>query len=107
VLNIELLLINGCPHEADARALFVKALADVGARTFSVETTVIADGGREAWLCRLANDPGQRRRPFEVPGSPVGLGCRIYSTPSGSAGTPTLSGVRQALKRAADSRADG
>jgi len=109
VLNVELLVIRGCPHEADARGLVVAALADVGARIFSVTTTVIADEP-EAVRRGFVGSPTilvNGVDPFEVPGSPVGLGCRIYLTPYGSAGTPTLSGVRQALKRAADPRADG
>ncbi len=35
--------------------------------------------------------------PFADPGSPVGLSCRIYSTPSGLAGSPTLNQLRGVL----------
>ncbi len=45
------------------------------------------EGGKPAW-----GDPS----------APIGMGCRMYATPSGLAGTPMLSDVRQALKRAAD-----
>ena len=109
VLNVELLVIPDCPHEADVRALIVGALADVGARNFSVKTTVIADEP-EALRRGFVGSPTilvNGVDPFEVSGSPVGLGCRIYLTLCGSAGTPTLSGLRQALKRAADPRVDG
>lgn len=35
--------------------------------------------------------------PFSDPDAPVGLSCRIYSTPSGPAGSPTLDQLRAAL----------
>lgn len=109
MLNVELLVIPGCPHEADARVLVVGALADVGARHFSVKMTVIADEPEAVRRCFVGSPTilVNGVDPFEVPDSPVGLGCRIYLTPRGSAGTPTLAGLRQALKRAADPRADG
>ena len=36
---------------------------------------------------------------FADPDSPVGLACRIYQTPKGSAGSPTLHQLREALGR--------
>lgn len=37
------------------------------------------------------------RDPFEPQGSPVGLSCRVYPTPSGLAGSPTVEQLREAL----------
>lgn len=37
--------------------------------------------------------------PFAAPTDPVGLSCRIYSTPDGPAGTPTLAMLRAAVSR--------
>lgn len=34
---------------------------------------------------------------FADPDAPVGLSCRIYTTPSGPAGSPTLEQLREAL----------
>ncbi len=38
---------------------------------------------------------------FAAPDSPVGLACRIYQTPDGPAGSPTLDQLRQAIKKSA------
>ena len=35
--------------------------------------------------------------PFAEENTPVGLACRVYRTPNGNAGSPTLSQLRQAL----------
>ena len=35
--------------------------------------------------------------PFASPDAPVGLSCRIYQTPDGPAGSPTLAQLRDAL----------
>ena len=35
--------------------------------------------------------------PFSDPDAPVGLSCRVYSTPDGLAGSPTLEQLRTAL----------
>lgn len=39
---------------------------------------------------------------FAPEGAEVGLSCRIYQTPDGPAGSPTLDQVRQALLRLGD-----
>ena len=36
--------------------------------------------------------------PFAQPGAPVGLSCRIFSTPDGPAGSPTFDQLRHALE---------
>ncbi len=104
MLHVELLVIPECPHEAEASRLVLSALADVGVRCFSVTTSVIADE-REAVQRGFVGSPTILLNgvdPFAVPSAPIVMGCRMYATPSGLAGTPTLSDVRQALKRAAD-----
>ena len=35
--------------------------------------------------------------PFADPDAPVGLSCRVYQTPDGMAGSPTLEQLRRAL----------
>jgi len=35
--------------------------------------------------------------PFADPDDPVGLACRVYQTPAGPAGSPTLDQLREAL----------
>jgi hypothetical protein len=38
--------------------------------------------------------------PFARPDDPIGLSCRVYRTPEGPAGSPTLGEMRAALARA-------
>ncbi len=37
--------------------------------------------------------------PFADPNDPVGFSCRVYQTPDGPAGSPTLSQLREVLTR--------
>jgi hypothetical protein len=36
--------------------------------------------------------------PFLIPGAPVGLACRIYQTPEGMRGSPTVEQLADALR---------
>ena len=92
--------LDGCPHwqTADARlreALDLTGHADVSVIHELVETpedaerlgfigspTVLVDGSD----------------PFAVPGSPVGLACRLYVTPGGLAGSPTVDQLREVVR---------
>jgi hypothetical protein len=38
--------------------------------------------------------------PFAEPGTPIGLACRVYRTPAGGDGAPTLSQLTEALEAA-------
>lgn len=40
---------------------------------------------------------------FADPDAPVGLSCRVYMTPEGPAGSPTLEQLREVLTRSAPS----
>jgi hypothetical protein len=44
---------------------------------------------------------GGRKDPFHSASATFGLTCRIYSTPDGPAGAPTLEQLVEALKEAA------
>ncbi len=35
--------------------------------------------------------------PFAPPGTPVGMACRVYQTPAGLAGSPTVEQLREVL----------
>ncbi len=71
---------------------------------------------------RLVDTPGEAERTgfrgsptilvdgvdvFADPDTPVGLSCRIYQTPDGPAGSPTLEQLRAALDRVTDGSAGG
>ena len=38
--------------------------------------------------------------PFAVAGAPTGVACRVYPTPNGLSGAPTVAALRDALVRA-------
>ena len=58
----------------------------------------------EADKYRFAGSPSillNGRDPFAAPPSAVGLTCRVYSTPDGAAGAPTVEQLVAAIRRAA------
>ena len=95
-MRVELLYFDGCPNwtatdrhlRALARELgfqlghrVVTGPEDAGASGFHGSPTVLVDG----------------RDPFARDGEPAGLTCRVYDTPDGIAGSPTLEQLRRVL----------
>jgi hypothetical protein len=107
IMDVELLVIPDCPNAGAAAALLRAALDDIGLRSTSFTTTVVATEleaaergftGSPTFLLN-GTDPFAERR------CPPALACRVYPHPAGPAGVPALSALRQALKRAAASAA--
>lgn len=104
-MDVTLLYFDGCPswHEADS---YLRSLAqeipDMVVRHQLVDTPKAAE------LHRFQGSPS-----FQIAGSDLfapgaesfGLSCRIYQTPSGPAGSPTLSQLRHALNSSQAERA--
>ena len=97
-MNISLLYFDGCPNwkqtDADLASLMteynltitrqtVETIEDAERWQFRGSPTVLIDG----------------TDPFARPGDPVGLACRIYQTPSGPAGAPSIEMLRSAIAR--------
>ena len=102
-MDVHLLLVDDCPHAAAMAALLRTALDDLGLKRVTFRTTTIASQS-EAEANGFVGSPTvllDGHDPFEVPDARPGLACRVYVTPEGPAGTPTLSALRQALKGAA------
>jgi hypothetical protein len=99
-MDVELLVVPGCPHEKPAAVLLRSALDDIGLTAVDFELTVIAtevDAERRGFVGSptiLLNGID----PFEVPGQHASVACRLYP---GTGGLPDLRTLRQALKRAA------
>lgn len=98
-MNVSLLYFDGCPNwkqtDADLASLAtefdftvthqnVETIEDAERWEFRGSPTVLVDG----------------TDPFGRPDDPVGLACRIYQTPSGAAGTPTIDMLRSAIATA-------
>lgn len=90
---IQLLYFDGCPNWQVAQAHLREALDQVG-RPAEIETVLVSTP-EEAEARGLRGSPSvliDGRDPFEAasPGAPVGLFCRLYRTPDGVSGSPTV-----------------
>ena len=104
-MQIELLVIDNCPHAADAATLLRASLDDIGLPDLAFTTTVVASD-EDAHRLRFVGSPtftadGQDLFPQSARG--FSLSCRLYPP---QAGVPDLRDLRKALKQAAALSAD-
>jgi hypothetical protein len=100
-VKIELLWFSDCPNwqEVDARLREALPLAGVGADVALVEVTTAEDAER----LRFHGSPTvliDGRDPFAAEDDPVGLSCRVFRTPEGLRGAPTVGMLVEALRDA-------
>ena len=98
---MELLVVPDCPNQVLAHELTRAAVAELGAEA-SVTTTVI-DTDAHAQARGFTGSPTfliNGRDPFAEPGAAVAVACRMYRTRAGLAGVPTLTELREAMRRA-------
>lgn len=97
VVDVTLLYFDDCPNWRDA---------DAHLRTLEREhpdlhiTRRIVDTPEEAERTGFRGSPSiliDGVDPFADAGDPVGLSCRVYQTPDGPAGSPTLDQLRKVL----------
>jgi len=96
-MDVTLLYFDDCPNwlQADAH---LRALEDEvpGLRV----TRHLVETPEEAERTRFRGSPSiliDGVDPFADPDAPVGLSCRVYQTPDGPAGSPTLDQLRELL----------
>ena len=106
-MDVTLLYFDGCPHwraaaenvraalgqagiVADLRYRRVEAVEDAEALRFAGSPTVLIDGVD----------------PFSDSAGSFGLSCRLYSTPNGLSGVPTVEQIRAAIDDALRPDAD-
>ena len=101
-MQIQLLVIPNCSHEAAAAELITTAVAETGVRA-TITRTIIAseDTARQHGFVGSPTILLNGSDPFAPPDAPIALACRLYPTPAGLQGVPGLGDLRQALKRAA------
>lgn len=96
-MEITLLYFDDCPNwtEADSHlARLQSEFPDVAINRRLVDTPEEAERlGFRGSPSILIDDTD----PFSDPDAPVGLSCRIYQTPDGPAGSPTLDQLRAAV----------
>ena len=101
-MDVTLLYFDGCPNwkVADERLAAIAAeRPNVVVRRHRVETV------EEAERLGFHGSPSilvDGVDVFAEPGAGVGLSCRVYRTPDGLAGAPTLEQLRNALDVAAE-----
>jgi hypothetical protein len=97
-MDIELLYFAGCPNWHLARERLREALVVVGRPDHVSLRNVETD--EEAQVLRFAGSPTIRvngRDPFPSTSQTYGLSCRVYATPDGHAGAPTVGQLVEAL----------
>ena len=97
-MKLQLLYFDGCPnwHVADDR--LQGALKELGS-TVEVERVLVSTP-EEAKAWSFHGSPSiliDGEDPFAEPGVDVGLSCRLYRTPGGVAGAPTVAQLVEVL----------
>ena len=95
-VNVTLLYFDDCPSWQTADQ-HLRALAEE--MDFTIERVEVTSP-EEAEQLRFRGSPSihiDGDDLFADPDAPVGLSCRIYQTPQGSAGSPTADQLRSAL----------
>jgi hypothetical protein len=98
-VRIAVQYLDGCPNWELADERVRLALSRLGLPATDVAHEVI-DSWEKAQAVGFRGSPTilvNGRDPFADPASPVGLSCRLYATPDGLAGSPTVDQVMQAI----------
>ncbi len=94
--QVELLYFDDCPNWRDADELLGRLAGEV---EFEL-TRRLVTAAEEAEALGFRGSPSilvDGVDPFAAGDEPVGLSCRIYQTPHGPAGSPTLDQLRAVL----------
>ena len=102
-MEIELLIVPGCPQEAAAAELITTAVADTGVHARVTHTLITSlDQARRRGFAGSPTILINGSDPFADPAAPAAMACRLYPTPEGLRGVPALRDLHQALKRIAE-----
>ena len=102
-MRVTLQYFDGCPSWQVADQRLQQALAESGHPDGAIDYQKV-ETPEEAERLSFTGSPTvliDGRDPFEVPGTAAGLACRVYRTPDGLAGSPTLDQLTEALSRPA------
>ena len=97
MVDVTLLYFDDCPNWQEADR-FLRLIA--AERGDMVLTRHLVETPKEAERTKFRGSPSilvKGEDLFADPDAPVGLSCRVYETPDGPAGSPTLDQIRAAL----------
>ena len=100
-MRVQLLYFDGCPHRTLLEERLREAL-DLLDDPSTIEHLQV-ESQEEAERLRFAGSPSilvDGTDPFGSPTSAAGLTCRVYSTPDGPSGSPTLDQLVAVLRAA-------
>jgi len=98
-VKVTLQYFDGCPNWQVAEEHLKQALAACGRADGAVEYQRV-ETVEEAERLGFTGSPTvlvDGRDPFAVAGVPAGLACRVYATPDGIAGSPTVDQLIEVL----------
>jgi hypothetical protein len=97
-VEVKVLYFDGCPHWRTAADRLAALQAELGFELTSQEVAT----PEEAELVGFHGSPTillDGVDPFAPDDAPIAFACRVYSTPEGPAGSPTVEQLRKALSR--------
>jgi len=100
VVEVILRYFDGCPNWHTTQTRLREALDSTGHADTPVGHQRV-ETQEDAERLRFVGSPTvlvDGHDPFLTPGAPVGLACRVYRTPEGLRGSPTLEQLRQVLQ---------
>ncbi|MFG2949257.1 DF family (seleno)protein [Streptomyces adustus] len=100
-MDIELLYFGDCPNWTVAEEHLTEALAAAGRSDLEVKLRAVQTD-EEAQALHFPGSPTihfDGQDPFPAAAETYGLTCRVYATPGGLAGAPTVDQLVQALTR--------
>ena len=97
-MTLQLLYFDDCPNWTVLEARLNEALRATG-RTEDIERVLVTtpDDARDRGFLGSPSVHIDGRDPFAEPGAKAGLSCRLYRTPEGLAGSPTIAQLIEAL----------
>jgi hypothetical protein len=99
-MDVTLLYFEDCPNWLVANERLETLLAEHPGMSI---TRHVVDTPEEAERTRFRGSPSiliNGIDPFAEPDDPFGLSCRVYQTPAGPAGSPSLDQLRDAVIKA-------
>lgn len=99
-MNVTLLYFDGCPNWQQTEQRLLHALDQAGLAP-TVLTRQAVETPEAAERLRFRGSPTvlvNGHDPFADPNAPVGLSCRIFQTPDGLAGAPTVEQLLAVLR---------